>query len=658
MGGSAARDCHWESKVPTRFTPEIALAHRIVSEPAISPDGELIAFVQAEATRPSGPGRPAFLPSSINTVAYAGGPTIRLTHGRSDTSPRWSPDGRSLAFLSDTEQDGQRQVYVLPRGGGAPRRLTHVDGEIPVERGRDPLAWFPDGTRLAFIATEPVSAETRAREARGEDHILFEQEPRFQRLWSVSTATGEAIPVSPPALQVWEFALSPDGSRVAAIVSDDPYEWGWYRARLAVFDVGGDSARTLHQSWRQVAKPAWSADGAQIAFLTSNLSDRGMDAGRPMVIPAAGGEARAAGADEPVSDAGLAFRPDGRLFTVANVRAGSGVSEIDLDSGARSWLWSARRSISTVSMATAADGRDRLAAVIDDLDHPQDVYAGDRASLTITWRRLTDLHADLADAVRCESREVAWTAADGTVLQGFLHLPAGHTGGPLPLVTHVHGGPTGCVRCEFFHHQRWARPLVDAGLAVFVPNYRGSTGFGLEFAEANVGDMGGADLGDVLSGIDRLEADGIADPDRLGICGWSYGGFTAAWAISQDQRFRAAAVGAGWVDWRSFHGRTDIPLWDRSHYQTDAFDPASHQARFSPIDYIRNIRTPTLIIHGTADLGAPVEQSYLLYRALKDQGVETELVLYPRETHGPTENAHRLDILKRLQDWFVGHLTG
>jgi len=647
-----------ESTVPTPFTPEIALAHRIVSEPALSPDGEMVAFVLADATRPSGPARPAFTPSAIHAVPAAGGQTVRLTQGRSDTSPRWSPDGDWLAFLSDVERDGQRQVHVLPRHGGEPRQLTHLDSEIPVERGRDPLAWLPDGTGVVFLVTDPTSAGTTERIARGEDHILYEEEPRYQRLWSVSVGSGEVTPVSPPALQVWEFALSPDGRQVAAIVSDEPFEWGWYRARLAVFDLGGGPPRTLHQSWRQVAKPAWSPDQTLVAFLTSNLSDRGVDAGQPMVVPAAGGEARAVGGDERVSDTHLAFGADGRLLTATNVRAGAGISTIDIATGARSWLWNARKSIGTLSLAATAGGRDLVAAVIDDLDRPQDVYAGTLSDGPIAWRRLTDLHADLAGATRCESREVSWTAPDGTDITGFLHLPAGHTGGPLPLVTQVHGGPTGCVRAEFFYHQRWARVLADAGLAVFVPNYRGSTGFGLRFAEANVGDMGGADLGDILSGIDRLVEDGVADPNRLGLCGWSYGGFTTAWAISQDDRFRAAVVGAGWVDWRSFHGRTDIPLWDRMHYQTDAFDPASHQRRFSPIDFIDRIATPTLIIHGTADLGAPVEQSYLLYRALKDQGVETQLALYPRETHGPSEYAHRLDILNRVRDWFVGHLTG
>ena len=342
--------------MPTPFTPEVALAYRVVSEPAVSPDGELVAFVVAQATRPSGPARPSLMPAAIYQVPVAGGETVRLTEGRSDTSPRWSPDGGALAFLSDLELDGQRQVYVLPRGGGQPIQLTHVDSDIPVDRGRDSLAWFSDGTRLAFIMTQPLAPEVKARHERGEDQIVFEQEPRFQRLWSVSTSTGEVSPISPPSLQVWEFALSPDGRQVAAIASDEPYEWAWYKARLVVFDLGGASVRTLHQSWRQVAKPAWSPDQTTIAFLTSNLSDRGVDAGQPMIVAASGGEARPVGGEEHVSDTALTFHADGRLLTVANVRAGAGISTIDVATGARSWLWSARQSIGTMSVATGRMG--------------------------------------------------------------------------------------------------------------------------------------------------------------------------------------------------------------------------------------------------------------------------------------------------------------
>jgi dipeptidyl aminopeptidase/acylaminoacyl peptidase len=473
--------------------------------------------------------------------------------------------------------------------------------------------------------------------------------------------TGAIGAISPPGLQIWEFAISPDGTQVAAIASDEPYEWDWYDARLVVFEVGARSladVRTIHRSKRQVAKPVWSPDGFEVAFLTSTWSDRGYDAGQPMVVNAAGGEAREVGAKATASDLALAFAPDGRLLAAANVEAGAGLSAIDIETGARTWLWRAEQSVAAFSHARTAGGLDRFAAVIEDLTHPAEVFVGDLVGGQVAWRRLTALSQPRLGVTLGEVRSIDWKAPDGWSMQGFLALPPGWKSGgaPLPLVTLVHGGPTGAVRFDY-QVGRWSRVLADAGLAVFVPNYRGSTGWGLEFAESNVGDMGGADFGDIQAGIDHLVAQGIADPDRLGICGWSYGGYMTAWAIGQTDRFKAAMAGASITDWRSFHGRSYLHTWDRKHYgDSDPYDPASNHARFNPFAHVQAVSTPTLFLHGELDWDVPVEQAYFMHRALKDLGVETRLVVYPREPHGFTEYAHKLDMLTRIRDWMVDHL--
>ncbi len=641
-----------------RFTPDVAPALPVVSEPSISPDGELIAFVVAATHRPSGPDCPAYPPSAIYAVPATGGETTRLTYGRADTTPRWSPDGQTLAFLSDREVDGQRQIHLLPRTGGEARQLTKLTAATSIGRSFSPLAWFPDGRRLALNMAEPKDETTLAREAAGDDRIVFEEEPHRWRLWAVDAGDGSITPISPAGLHIWEFAVSPDGRRVAAVASDEPYEWDWYQARLVVFDVGGSEARTIHTTWRQLAKPTWSPDGFEVAFLTSNLSDRGIDAGQPMIVSAAGGEARPIGGEEAASDTSFVFHPDGRLLAIANVRAGTGISSIDIETGARTWLWTAQQSAGTFSRATTKDGTERYATVIEDLGHPAEVHVGEPAGDGIAWRRLTDIHRPWATIEAGEVRHLRWAGAGGDPIEGFLFLPPGHDGGRLPLVTVVHGGPTGCVRFEYQYGQRWARVIADAGLAVFVPNYRGSTGWGLPFAEANIGDMGGADFVDIMTGIDQLIADGVADGDRLGIAGWSYGGFMTAWAIGQTTRFKAAMAGAAIVDWRSFHARSYLHLWDRFHYGgSDPYDPTSFHTTFSPITNIKNATTPTLILHGELDWDAPVEQGYTLHRALKDLGVETRLVVYPREPHGISELTHRIDLLTRLRDWMVDHLV-
>jgi dipeptidyl aminopeptidase/acylaminoacyl peptidase len=652
--------------VPVRFSPEFALSLPLVSDAQISPDGETIAFVIAEQSRPSGPNRPAFAPSAIHAVPAAGGQTRRLTFGRADSMPRWSPDGGLLAFLSDREKDGQRQVFVLPFDGGEARQLTHFDSEIPVGRSFNPLLWFPDGSGLVLPLVDPLDPMTRSRNEAGNDRIAFEEEPRYWRLWAVDVTTGAAGPISPAGLQVWEFAISPDGRRVAAVASDEPYEWAWYNARLVAFDVRASSkadVQTIHASWRQVAKPTWSPDGYEVAFLTSNWSDRGIDAGQPMVVSAAGGAARPVGEGERASDLLLTFSPEGRLFAAANVRAGAGVSAIDVETGHRSWMWSAKQSMAAMSYAHTPGGADRFAAVIEDFDHAAEIHVGKVVDGQLSWLRLTEINGPWRDVARGEIRDVSWTAPDGMTIDGFLALPSPaadadnrDVAGPLPLVTLVHGGPTSVIRYDY-QPGRWARFLADAGLAVFMPNYRGSAGWGLEFAESNIGDMGGADLGDILAGVDRLVADGVADADRLGICGWSYGGYMTAWAIGRTDRFKAAMAGAAVTEWHAFHGRTQIHTWDRLHYGgADPYDQGGVHDRFNPFANVRAIRTPTLILHGEEDRDVPVEQAYLLHRALKELGVETSLVVYPREPHGFTEYAHKQDLFTRIRNWMIRHL--
>ena len=202
----------------------------------------------------------------------------------------------------------------------------------------------------------------------------------------------------------------------------------------------------------------------------------------------------------------------------------------------------------------------------------------------------------------------------------------------------------------------WGQLLANQGYAVFLPNYRGSVGWGLEFSESNLGDMGGKDFEDMMLGVDSLVEAGIADPDRLAISGWSYGGFIAAWAVSQTDRFCAAVMGAGISHWLSFHGKSCLCTWDERYYQTSPYETKGLFDKSSPLSYYQNLQTPTLILHGEQDQDVPVEQSYLFFRALKDRGVPAELIVYPREAHAITERAHLLDMSKRVLAWLRHYL--
>ena len=302
-----------------------------------------------------------------------------------------------------------------------------------------------------------------------------------------------------------------------------------------------------------------------------------------------------------------------------------------------------------------------LAVVREDGSHPADVWTAeapgeDSLSDGVEWVQRTRLQPELDELPTGRPTTLRWTAPDGLPIQGVLLTPEDRRlDERLPMVTIVHGGPTGMYHHGFVASYYWAPTLLASGFAVFLPNFRGSTGWGAEFAEANLGDMGGRDLADILSGIDSVIESGRADPEKLYIAGWSYGGFMSAWAITQTDRFKAAVVGASISNWLSFHGVSNLSEWDKLFYRADAYDIAGPFVQFSPIYHADKVRTPTLILHGEADPYVPVGQGYEFFRALKERGVEVEMVAYPREGHGFTERKHMEHLFSKVAAWCGSH---
>ena len=643
------------------LTPGDMVGLRLASDAQIAPDGGLVAFVVGDQYV-SGTKLPR---SSIWTVPAGGGEPSQITHGPlSDTTPRWSPDGQALAFLSDRAEDGQRQVYLLPAKGGEATQLTEVDGNIPTNRGLNPMRWSPDGRQIAFMKVETDTEDEKRSKANGYDEQAFERDSKLTRLYVVDVATGEVSCISPDRLQIWEFCWAPSGREVAVVTSDLPLESSWYGCRLAKFSIGEGPAQTLHDTKRQVSSPVWSPDGKSIAFLSSTWSDRGSVGGGIFVVPPEGGEARELSTDHVASASWLEWTGDGnRLVTVAHEQGSVGLAEVDVATGERRSLWRAEAALSETSWQQfTRDAEGNIAVVREDDSNPRDVWIADRTAAESTWKQLTNLNPQAGEYTLGPVETVHWKGADGWEMQGLLvRPPMASAADRLPMVTLVHGGPTSLHAHRYLGGQGWPQLLAANGMAVFLPNPRGSTGWGLEFAESNIGDMGGKDWEDIRLGIEHCVELGVADRDRLGIGGWSYGGFMTAWAVTQVDIFKAAMMGAGISDWRSFHGKSFLSGkegWDTLYYgDADPWDPDGVFARFSPINYVTRVKTPTLILHGEKDEDVPVDQSYLFHRALSDLGVEVELVTYPREPHGLKEISHVLDLNRRIIEWFGRHLN-
>jgi dipeptidyl aminopeptidase/acylaminoacyl peptidase len=296
-----------------------------------------------------------------------------------------------------------------------------------------------------------------------------------------------------------------------------------------------------------------------------------------------------------------------------------------------------------------------IAVAREDVYHPRDVWIA-HLSESVEWKQLTWMNPQTEEIALGETESIRWQAPDGWEIQGFLIKPLNYEKGKrYPLITNVHGGPSWYFGYRYYGFGT-LHMLAARGYAVLLPNPRGSVSWGTAFTESNVGDMGGKDFGDILAGIDSLIAQGIADANRLGIMGGSYGGFMVAWAVTQTDRFRAAVNLFGITNWLSFHGTSNLAAWDAIHLAADPYAVNGTYAQFSPMTHVQRVKTPTLILQGEIDPYVPASQSYEFFRALKDHKVETELVVYPREKHGFVEKKHYVDSIKRIVEWFERHI--
>nr|BBH95350.1 peptidase [Thermogemmatispora argillosa] len=574
--------------------------------------------------------------------------------------PRWSPDGRRLAFLAKSSPGGNDDkerlaLFVMAAEGGPARRLCMLPG------GMSDLAWSPDGSRLAFLGYEQPKPEDDPR-------VFGHEAERCQRLWTVYLDEGLPRPVTPQGLAIWEYAWSPDGRRFAVYFSEGPELTTWYRGQIGLVEAEGGPLQQLTHLEHQASGLTWSPDGRRIAFVSGEWSDVIRGAGDLFVLSLERGESRNLTPNADISVAWCRWFPDGQhLLYTAWCELSQQIGILDEASGRRQVVeadvvlregWP--------GLATTPDLR-RLLTTRTSPEQPLDLYcaelqeapAGDQGEALrpgLSWRRLTRLNP-LAEETWLlpRSERLSYRGADDWQIAALFTPPlVRRDQGAPPLVVWVHGGPTGAFLAGF--EAGWSLLLASAGYAVLRPNVRGSLGRGRAFAEAVVGDMGGKDLQDVLQGIDALAARGLVDGQRVAIVGWSYGGFLAAWAVTQARRFRAAVMGAGICDWHGFHAQTNIPDFDRRFLQADPLTQAEIYRARSPLTYAARVTTPTLILHGAEDDCVPVSQAYAFYRALRECNVPAELVIYPREGHGLRELAHLRDREERILSWLNRYL--
>ncbi len=630
-----------QSAGPKLLTPEASLNLRNISDLQFSADGSRLAFVVTEPARGERRAR------HIWVYEKQSGTIRQFTYSaKSEFLPRWSPDGKQLAFLSD--RDEQQQVYAMRADGGEASALTKG------KRGVKNFAWSPNGKQIAFLAPDAKTEAEEKKEKDKDDARAVDKEDKHARLWLLTLDTGEAKALSERKWDIREAVWHPSGTGLMLSATDHP-ESDQNTERIFSFRLSDTSPgdRKAAEPMTQALAPRGpfgsiriAADGKRMAFVGCRE-----DGPTPhdLILARQGEKATqnlsGASVDRPVFD--FRWTKDGGLLAL--VEDGFHTKFVSFTAeGALKDIPAMLQNPNAFSVSDSGE----VAFAGQTATTPQELWLWDQKGAP---KQISHLNDSWKQYALSAPEFYKYKSLDGQDIEAALLKPLGYDGkSKLPLIALIHGGPTGAWRDSI---ETWGQLLAARGYAIFYPNIRGSSGYGEKFIEMNRGDWGGGDYRDVMAGVDDLIARGIADPDKLAIGGWSYGGYMSEWAITQTTRFKVAVSGAGLSNLISEYGTEQGPSYDEWFYGLP-YEPEKIAGflNSSPFVHLKNVKTPTLILQGDADPVDPPGQSQELYRGLKRYGVETELVMFPREPHGFHEEKHLLDRLNRILAWYDKHL--
>ncbi len=636
-------------------TPTIdqSLSSKQPTSVEISPDGRYVAYsVQYTNWEENS------FDDQIWIAIPATGVKYQLTSGKkSSQGPKWSPDSKRLAFKSD--RDGKSQVYVISPAGGEATQLTAE------ENGVGPFDWSPDGASIAFTSTGPEAKSKKDRKEKYGDFEIVTGDYAMSHLWLLKVPADIPLDAKarpkPEALThgntftVSDFTWAPDSKRIAFTAAKDPDLGSRDTSEIYLVNLSDHFVKKLTSKGPN-DNPVWSPDGREIAYTTANGVEFHYYADtRIAIMPADGGPSRLATAEFDEDPRSVSWGPDGIYFS-AQQKTDSHVFHMDPKSLAIRRV-SAPEHYS-VSGASFSKDQKTMAFLAASSNRFRELYTS--SARDFAPKQLTNFGDDWK-GFKLASREVVdWKSADGTAIEGILIKPADYvTGRKYPLLVVIHGGPTGVdtpvmTSDRYYPIERFAAK----GAVILKVNYRGSAGYGEKFRSLNVRNLGLGDYADVISGVDSLIAKGIVDKDRVGAMGWSQGGYISAFITCYSDRFKAVSVGAGISDWMTYYVNTDIHPFTRQYLKATPWDDPEIYQKTSPIFYVKNAKTPTLIQHGDQDKRVPPANAFELYQALKDRGVPAKLILYKGFGHPINKPKQQRAVMEHNYDWFSQYIWG
>jgi dipeptidyl aminopeptidase/acylaminoacyl peptidase len=594
---------------------------------------------------------------SLETVSHiflydvASGRTTQLTNSpKGESNPRWLPDGR-IAFSSD--RDGKVAQWVISTEGGEAQKLID-DANAPSSTN-----FSPDQTKIAFTeASERVDKkEWDEKVKKKDDGYYAEKKITFTHVWVYDVASKQKKQITTGNFDMQGPAWSPDGRWIAFSSNRTGTQMGdpnrSDNSDLFVIPAEGGAERKLTTNAGPDRGPVWSPDGRKIAFSSVDFENHSASQNDLKVISVDGGQPLNLTSALDYSVSSIEWSPDGgTIYFRTEEGLGSALYKVSASGGTPVRVLPDNENVYTVE-SKSKDGSKWLITSTS-LSDPGSVYIADADGRNM--RLLFRENDGLKDFALAKAEAITWKGADGWTIEGILTYPLEYQAGQkVPLILQVHGGPHGRYSKTFSTGtQIWAA----RGYAVLQGNPRGSSGRTLEFSSANVKDWGGKDFQDIMKGVDHVIALGVADPDRMGVMGGSYGGFMTFWTVTQTDRFKAAIGHAGISDWYSFYGQTDIPNLLEFGFGGDPWETKRVYEKYSPIEFAANAKTPLLITHGEQDRRVPISQAEQYYRTLKKMGKTVEFLRYPREGHGIAEPRHRIHLDSEQEAWFARFILG